>query len=181
MEEHVPAAKPVAILIGSRSDLEMGQQCARELAHLGVSSEMHIVSAHRTPDELDHLVAHLDAQGVEVYIAAAGLSAALPGAVAARTLRPVIGLPLASGPLSGWDALLSVAQMPPGVPVATVGVGAARNAALLAVRIMARIAHASGDDRLLDRLYEHREAMAHQVRDDEDVLQEQLRQGGGSH
>ncbi len=122
----------VAILVGSRSDLESAEKVRTRLAELGVPSEVHVASAHRTPEKVDRLTQDPE---TEVYVAMAGLSAALPGAVAARTTKPVIGVPLHRG--LGLDSLLSVVQMPPGVPVAAVGLDATENAALLAVEILA--------------------------------------------
>ncbi|MBX5464172.1 MAG: 5-(carboxyamino)imidazole ribonucleotide mutase [Clostridia bacterium] len=127
----------VALLVGSASDIPRVAPCLEELQALGISCEQRVLSAHRTPAELAAYVREAEARGVRLFVAAAGLSAALPGAVAAQTVRPVVGLPLAAGPLGGWDALLSVVQMPPGVPVAAVGVDAARNAAFLAASILA--------------------------------------------
>ncbi len=120
------------MLVGSKSDLEVAEKVRVRLQEFGVPCEVHVASAHRTPDKVDRLVAD---PSVDVFVAMAGLSAALPGAVAARTLRPVIGVPLHRG--LGLDSLLSVVQMPPGIPVAAVGLDAAENAALLAVSILA--------------------------------------------
>ncbi len=122
----------VAILVGSRSDLEAAEKVRARLDAFGVPSEVHVASAHRTPEKVDRLSQDPE---TEVFVAMAGLSAALPGAVAARTLRPVVGVPLHRG--LGLDSLLSVVQMPPGIPVAAVGLDAAENAALLAVEILA--------------------------------------------
>ena len=122
----------VTILVGSRSDLEAAEKVKARLDSLHIPSEVHVASAHRTPEKVDRLVAD---PTVDVFIAMAGLSAALPGAVAARTLKPVIGVPLNRG--LGLDSLLSVVQMPPGVPVAAVGLDASENAALLAASILA--------------------------------------------
>jgi 5-(carboxyamino)imidazole ribonucleotide mutase len=122
----------VQVLIGSRSDMEIAEKVRVRLTEFQVPCEVHVASAHRTPEKVDQLVRDPD---TEVFIAMAGLSAALPGAIAARTLRPVIGVPLHRG--LGLDSLLSVVQMPPGVPVAAVGLDAAENAALLAVEILA--------------------------------------------
>lgn len=132
----------VAVLVGSKSDLEQAEKVRARLAEFGVSGEVHVASAHRTPEKVDRLAADPD---TEVFVAMAGLSAALPGAVAARTLRPVIGVPLHRG--LGLDSLLSVVQMPPGIPVAAVGLDAAENAALLAVEILA-LAHPELTERL---------------------------------
>jgi 5-(carboxyamino)imidazole ribonucleotide mutase len=122
----------VAVLVGSKSDLEQAEKVRARLADLGVLCDVHVASAHRTPEKVDRIVA--DAQ-YDVFVAMAGLSAALPGAVAARTLKPVVGVPLNRG--LGLDSLLSVVQMPPGVPVAAVGLDASENAALLAAEILA--------------------------------------------
>ncbi|MCI4363235.1 MAG: 5-(carboxyamino)imidazole ribonucleotide mutase [Thermoplasmata archaeon] len=122
----------VSILVGSKSDLEFAEKARTRLATFEVPAEVHVASAHRTPERVDALVKD---PTVDVFIAIAGLSAALPGTVAARTLKPVIGLPLNRG--LGLDSLLSIVQMPPGVPVATVGLDNAENAALLAVHILA--------------------------------------------
>ncbi len=127
----------VGILTGSPSDLPTVEKARETLEELGVPCELRVLSAHRTPDLTVEYVRTAEAAGVEVFIACAGLAAHLAGAVAAHTLRPVIGVPLASGPLSGLDSLLSTVQMPPGVPVATVAVDGARNAAFLAARILA--------------------------------------------
>ena len=122
----------VTVLVGSKSDLEIAEKVRVRLHEFQVPCEVHVASAHRTPDKVDRLVAD---PAVDVFIAMAGLSAALPGAVAARTLKPVIGVPLHRG--LGLDSLLSVVQMPPGIPVAAVGLDAAENAALLATAILA--------------------------------------------
>ena len=122
----------VTVLVGSKSDLEVADKVRARLAAFSVPCEVHVASAHRTPEKVDRLVQD---PATDVFVAMAGLSAALPGAVAARTLKPVIGVPLHRG--LGLDSLLSVVQMPPGIPVAAVGLDAAENAALLAVAILA--------------------------------------------
>lgn len=144
----------VSILMGSRSDLPTMDKAAAALRDLGVPAEVRVLSAHRTPDALAAYVAEAEGRGVEVFICAAGMAAHLAGAVAARTVLPVIGVPL-SATLGGLDALLSTVQMPPGIPVATVGVDAAKNAAYLAVSILA--GNHSG---LRDKLKAFREKMA---------------------
>ena len=125
------------ILIGSASDRAKMEGALTRLAESGVSHELQVLSAHRDAELLDARLARLDEDGVEVVICAAGMAAHLAGAVAARCVRPVIGVPLSGSALSGWDALLSTVQMPRGVPVATVGVDQAENAAVLAVQILA--------------------------------------------
>jgi 5-(carboxyamino)imidazole ribonucleotide mutase len=129
----------VAILLGSKSDMETMQACADTLTKFGIEHEMHVMSAHRNPDRVRDFVRGARERGFEVIIAAAGGAAALPGVCKAHTPLPVIGVPLASSELKGIDALYSIVQMPPGMPVATVSVGAwgARNAATLAVEILA--------------------------------------------
>jgi 5-(carboxyamino)imidazole ribonucleotide mutase len=144
----------VSIIVGSTSDAEIVAACRRVLDEVGVPHEARALSAHRTPRELLSYVEQLEARGVRVIIAAAGLAAHLPGFIAAHTQLPVLGVPVSTGPLVGVDALLSIAQMPGGVPVGCLGVGVAgaKNAGYLAARILAL-----GDPnlrRLLDELVE---------------------------
>jgi 5-(carboxyamino)imidazole ribonucleotide mutase len=127
----------VAIVYGSPSDAEVMGRAKPVLERFGVPYTEAAISAHRAPRVLVRWLADLEAAGLRVVIAGAGLSAALPGVVAAHTVLPVIGVPLKGGALDGLDALLSIAQMPPNVPVATVGLGNATNAAVLAVQILA--------------------------------------------
>jgi 5-(carboxyamino)imidazole ribonucleotide mutase len=128
----------VLVVIGSKSDQEYAERCCEQLAALGIESRTEVSSAHRHPDRTSQLAANAEEEGFEAIIAMAGLSAALPGAIAAHTLLPVIGVPLPAS-LGGMDALLATVQMPPGVPVAAVAVGSpgAKNAAVLAARILA--------------------------------------------
>ncbi len=128
----------VLILLGSESDLAVVEKAPALLERFGLSHRIEVASAHRQPDRLRALVAEAEAGGTQVFIAVAGMAAHLPGVVASLTGLPVIGVPVASGPLGGVDALLSIVQMPPGVPVATVAIGSAgaRNAACLAARII---------------------------------------------
>jgi 5-(carboxyamino)imidazole ribonucleotide mutase len=130
---HIPK---VAVIMGSKSDWEFMRECVEVLKQFGVDVEVRVVSAHRTPDFMFEYVRRVVDEGVEVIIAGAGGAAALPGMIAALTHIPVIGVPIPSKYLNGLDSLLSIVQMPYGVPVATVGVGNARNAALLALRIL---------------------------------------------
>lgn len=127
----------VAVVMGSDSDLEIMDKAAQVLGELGIGFEVRVISAHRTPEEARDLAAGLEGRGVQVVIAGAGGAAHLAGVLAAHTTRPVIGVPVASMMPDGLDALLSTVQMPPGIPVATVGVGAAKNAALLAAQMLA--------------------------------------------
>jgi 5-(carboxyamino)imidazole ribonucleotide mutase len=127
----------VGIIMGSRSDWETMSPARETLAELGIACETRIVSAHRMPDEMFAYAAEAKARGVQVIIAGAGGAAHLPGMTAAKTPLPVIGVPVRSQALHGIDSLLSIAQMPPGVPVATMAIGGAVNAALFAARIVA--------------------------------------------
>ena len=126
----------ISIIMGSTSDLPVMEKAARLLEDLQVPFEIQALSAHRTPAEVEEFARTAADRGVDVIIAAAGMAAALPGVIAANTTLPVIGVPI-KGMLDGLDALLSIVQMPPGIPVATVGVNGALNAALLAVQMVA--------------------------------------------
>ena len=131
-------APVVGIVMGSKSDMPAMEAAAEELKKQGIGHEVRVMSAHREPDTVAEYAKNAQMRGLRVIIAGAGLSAALPGVVAAHTALPVIGVPLTSSKsvAGGLDALLSIAQMPPGVPVACVGVDNARNAAVLAARIL---------------------------------------------
>jgi len=122
----------VAVVVGSKSDEELGRNIVNFLKDFGVECDYRVLSAHRNPEELDSFIKSSDA---EVFIAVAGLSAALPGVIASKTIRPVIGVPK-EVKLGGLDALLSIVQMPPGIPVATVGIDNWKNAAILAIEIL---------------------------------------------
>ncbi len=130
----------IAIVFGSDSDWPTMEKCVAQLKTFGEKPFVEVMSAHRNPDRVQIFAASAEENGIEVIIAAAGMSNALAGAIAAHTTLPVIGIPLVSGSMQGMDALLSTVQMPPGIPVATVSVGdaGATNAALLAVQIIAR-------------------------------------------
>ncbi|MBC7108325.1 MAG: 5-(carboxyamino)imidazole ribonucleotide mutase [Methanomassiliicoccales archaeon] len=150
----------VTILLGSKNDISVGEKALEVLRKFDVSAEIVVASAHRTPERVKEIVSKSDAK---VFIAIAGLSAALPGAVAALTTRPVIGVPV-SGKIN-LDSILSIVQMPPGVPVATVGLDRGDNAAILALEILAL-----SDRRIHDKLIGYRNEMAKQVeRDSEEV------------
>jgi 5-(carboxyamino)imidazole ribonucleotide mutase len=127
----------VGIIMGSDSDLPVMAEASRVLAELGVECETTIVSAHRTPDRLVAYAKGAAARGIEVIVAGAGGAAHLPGMTASMTVLPVIGVPVRTKTLDGLDSLLSIVQMPPGIPVATVAIDGARNAGLLAARILA--------------------------------------------
>ena len=130
----------VSIIMGSTSDMPVMRKAADFLEQMEVPFEMHALSAHRTPAAVERFASEAAGRGIEVIIAAAGMSAALPGVIAAITPLPVIGVPIAAT-LDGIDALLSIAQMPPGIPTATVGINGALNAAVLAVRILSLSDH----------------------------------------
>ena len=132
-------AAVVSVVLGSDSDIPTVESSLKLLEDFGLTYELRILSAHRTPKELAEYVEGASNAGVKIFIAVAGMSAALPGVIAAHTSVPVVGVPVASGTLGGIDALLAVSQMPPGVPVASMGIGSAgaKNAALLACRILA--------------------------------------------
>ncbi len=160
MHKERTAHARVAVFMGSASDEALVTPCVEVLEKLGIPYRFTITSAHRTPERTAVLTAELEAAGCEVFICAAGMAAHLAGVVAASTLRPVIGIPLAASPLGGMDAVLSTLQMPPGFPVATVALdkAGARNAAWLAARILAL-----GDPALTDRLRTEREQMKEAV------------------
>ncbi|MBN1307851.1 MAG: 5-(carboxyamino)imidazole ribonucleotide mutase [Chitinispirillaceae bacterium] len=126
----------VAIVMGSESDMPVAEKAAETLKKFDVEYAVRIISAHRMPNKLRTFALTVSDEGFGVIIAIAGLAAHLPGVIAGMTLLPVIGVPAATGPLSGRDALLSIVQMPPGIPVACVGIGNAGNAALLAVQML---------------------------------------------
>ena len=128
----------VGIIVGSATDQPVMEDTLKTLTNLGVEAELIVASAHRNPKKVQEYVENAPSTGVEVFVAAAGGAAALPGVVASHTTLPVIGVPIASSELGGIDALYSIVQMPPGIPVATVAVGAwgARNAALLAAEVL---------------------------------------------
>ncbi len=129
----------IAVIMGSDSDVATMKGCIEQLSHFGLQARVRILSAHRSPAAVEEFAASAAANGVAVIIAAAGMSAALAGTIAARTTMPVIGVAIPSGPLNGVDALLSIVQMPPGVPVACAGIGSAGavNAAVLAAQMLA--------------------------------------------
>lgn len=126
----------VSIIMGSTSDLPVMEKACKWLEENEIPFELNALSAHRTPDAVEDFAKNAAARGIKVIIAAAGMAAALPGVIAASTTLPVIGVPI-KGMLDGLDAMLSIIQMPPGIPTATVGVNAAQNAAILAAQIIA--------------------------------------------
>jgi len=164
--------KFVAVLMGSDSDLDTMQATLDTLDKLGVPWEVKITSAHRTPEATHAYVHDADERGCAVFVAAAGLAAHLAGTVAGLTLKPVIGVPMAAGPLNGRDSLLSTVQMPGGIPVACVAIGSAgaKNAAYLAAQMMAL-----SDPALAARLRDERKASAEGVLAKDQALKDKLR------
>ncbi|MDE3098508.1 MAG: 5-(carboxyamino)imidazole ribonucleotide mutase [Verrucomicrobiota bacterium] len=154
------SSKPVAgILMGSDSDWPTMKAAAEALKEFGIASEARVISAHRDPRGLEEYVGSAARRGLRCIIAGAGGAAHLPGVAAALTWLPVIGVPIESKSLKGLDSLLSIVQMPPGVPVATVGIGAARNAGILAAQILS-----AGEPRLEKALKEFKERLAMESR-----------------
>lgn len=148
----------VCIIMGSDSDAPVMLEACAALDEAGVPYEMKVASAHRSPERTATIVTEGERDGAAVFIAGAGMAAHLPGVVASLTTRPVIGVPLSGSALQGLDALLAIVQMPPGIPVATVAIGGARNAGILAAQIIA-----TADAELAARLREKRSGMAGQV------------------
>ena len=148
---------PIGIIVGSKSDLVYAEEAIKILASLDIGYELRVLSAHRTPGPLEEYVASAMERGVRTFICMAGMAAALPGVVAARTTLPVIGVPLPAGDLKGQDALLAIVQMPPGIPVATMAIGkpGARNAAWFAAAILGL-----GDAAVSEAITAGREKMA---------------------
>ena len=160
-------APKVGIVMGSDSDMAVMAKAADMLEELGLDYEMRIISAHREPDELIAWTKGAEERGIRVMIAGAGMAAALPGMCAALFPLPVIGVPLSGKNLDGMDAVFSILQMPPGIPVATVAVDGAKNAAILAAKILA-----ASDETLLERLKEYSRAQKEQVIAKDAKLQE---------
>ena len=147
----------VSIIMGSTSDLPVMEKAAKFLDDMDVPFEMNALSAHRTPAEVESFARNAKARGIRVIIAGAGMAAALPGVIAASTTVPVIGVPI-KGMLDGLDAMLSIIQMPPGIPVATVGVNSAQNAAILAVEMLAL-----ADEALAKRLEQYKDGLKEKI------------------
>jgi len=167
----------VGIVMGSDSDWPVMQPAAQALAELGITYEVRVISAHRLPDETIEYGRSAAGRGLGVIIAGAGGAAALPGVLAAVTELPVIGVPVALKVLDGLDSLLSIVQMPAGIPVATVAVGGARNAGLLAGRILA-VGATSRADQIRTQLLALQDQMKQQVKEKDLRLQSQLRGAG---
>ena len=147
----------VSIIMGSTSDLPVMEKAAKYLDEMHIPFEMNALSAHRTPGEVEDFSRNAAARGLKVIIAGAGMAAALPGVIAASTTLPVIGVPI-KGMLDGLDAMLSIIQMPPGIPVATVGVNGAQNAAILAVEMLAL-----ADEDLAARLAAYKDGLKEKI------------------
>lgn len=163
--------KKVAIIMGSDSDLPIVTPAIKQLRDLNIETEVRVMSAHRTPQEANEFSSKAIENGFGVIIAAAGMAAHLGGVLAASTTLPVIGIPCSAKVLDGMDAMLATVMMPPGIPVATVGVNAAKNAAILAAEIIA-----VGDSELMAKLQNMRTEMAQQVREKDAALQEKLKE-----
>lgn len=163
-------SKKVAVIMGSDSDFPVVKAAVEKLKSFGVPYEVHVMSAHRTPDAAADFSKNAAANGVGVIIAAAGKAAHLGGVLAAHTILPVIGIPIKSTALDGMDALLATVQMPPGIPVATVGIDAAANAAILAVQMLAL-----SDPELAETLQQMKDDMAAGVMKKDAALQEKVK------
>ena len=159
----------VGILMGSKSDFEVVKPAVNTLKKFGVETEVRVISAHRTPDEAHEFAANAKANGIEVIICAAGKAAHLGGVIAAFTTLPVIGLPVKTDMMGGLDSLLSIVQMPAGIPVATVGVNGGENAGLLAVQMLS-IKY----DELAEKLAEYKKSMRDKINADDEALQTML-------
>ena len=159
----------VGILMGSKSDFDVVKPAVNVLKKFGVETEVRVISAHRTPDEAHEFAATAKERGIEVLICAAGKAAHLGGVIAAMTTLPVIGLPVKTDMMGGLDSLLSIVQMPSGIPVATVGVNAGENAGLLALQMLA-----ISDEKLKIALAEHRKKAGQSVIDSNETLAQEL-------
>jgi 5-(carboxyamino)imidazole ribonucleotide mutase len=147
----------VSIIMGSTSDLPVMEKAAEILNDFQIPFEMNALSAHRTPEEVEIFAKNASARGLKVIIAAAGMAAHLPGVIAAMTPLPVIGVPIKAS-LEGLDSILSILQMPPGIPVATVGLNASQNAAILAAQIIA-----TGDDVVMKKVLNYKESLKKKI------------------
>jgi 5-(carboxyamino)imidazole ribonucleotide mutase len=161
----------ILIVMGSDSDFPVMKSAFETLTQFGVSYKALVCSAHRTPEKAAEISRNAHSEGIKVIIAAAGLAAHLPGVLAAFTTLPVIGIPISAGPLKGADALHAIVQMPKGIPVATVAIDGAENAALLAIQILAL-----QDEELHAKMVEYKVDMARMVEKRNDSLQEKLKE-----
>jgi 5-(carboxyamino)imidazole ribonucleotide mutase len=147
----------VSIIMGSTSDLPVMEKAAEILNNFRIPFEMNALSAHRTPEEVEKFAKNAEGRGIKVIIAAAGMAAHLPGVIAAMTPIPVIGVPIKAS-LEGLDSIFSILQMPPGIPVATVGINAAQNAAILAAQIIA-----TGDKAVMQEVVKYKESLKNKI------------------
>jgi 5-(carboxyamino)imidazole ribonucleotide mutase len=155
----------VSIIMGSTSDLPVMEKTAELLNSLRIPFEMNALSAHRTPDEVEKFAKNALSRGIKVIIAAAGMAAHLPGVIASMTPLPVIGVPIKAS-LEGLDSIFSILQMPPGIPVATVGINAAQNAGILAAQIIA-----TGNDEILKEVVKYKESLKKKIVEANEELQ----------
>ncbi len=161
--------KKVAVLMGSDSDWPVVKGAVSQLKAFGIPCEVHVMSAHRTPDKAAQFTKSAKENGFGVIIAAAGMAAHLAGAVAANTVLPVIGIPCKGGAGDGMDALLATVQMPPGIPVATVAIGGAKNAAVLAAQMLG-----IENEEIYAKLISARQEMANQIAQKDEALQKEV-------
>jgi phosphoribosylaminoimidazole carboxylase, PurE protein len=156
--------------MGSDSDFEVMKKCMDMLSRFDVEFEVSVISAHRTPEKLTAYLKEIENKNIEVIIAGAGKAAHLPGVIAAQTNIPVIGVPIKSSTLDGMDALLSIVQMPPGIPVATVAIDGSENSAILAVQILSL-----KYENLKEKLIQHREDMKKKVEERDNKIKEEVK------
>ena len=172
-EKGMKKGPKAALVMGSDSDYPVLKDCIKTLKDFGVETEVLVCSAHRTPDKAARFASEAESNGIEVIIAAAGKAAHLPGVLAAYTPLPVIGVPVRSSTMDGLDSLLSIVQMPPGIPVATVAIDGAVNAALLAVQVMS-----GAHPELREKMRQYKAELARKVEKKNEELQKKLREEG---
>ena len=158
----------VGVVMGSENDLDTMKRCLKQLEEFGIPYEVRVISAHRTPDIAHEYSRSAVERGLKIIVAAAGMSAALAGVMASKTTLPVIGVPIDSGPLSGWDSMLSTLQMPPGIPVGSMAIGkaGATNAGIYAAQILG-----VADERIAEKLARFKQDQADKVRAQDEQLQ----------
>ncbi len=160
----------IAVIMGSDSDFPIIEKCIRILKEFDIETEVRVISAHRTPYQAEEFARNAESNGFGVIIAAAGKAAHLAGVIAAYTILPVIGLPIKSSTMDGLDSLLSMVQMPKGIPVATVAIDGAENAALLSIQILSL-----SSNELKERLKEYKKEMAEQVVEKDELIQKEVK------
>jgi 5-(carboxyamino)imidazole ribonucleotide mutase len=165
---YMPMAPKAAVIMGSDSDFPILKKCIQVLKQFDIETEVHVISAHRTPYQAEEFARNAEANGIGVIIAAAGKAAHLAGVLAAYTILPVIGLPIKSSTMDGLDSLLSMVQMPKGIPVATVAIDGAENAALLAAQILSLCC-----SDIKEKLRKHKQDMAEQVLEKDRLIKEE--------